>query len=70
MAAECQLSESLGEPKSSAIVRKDPFVGNVSKISPLPKGQSGPVQKGQLVFDACFETGESPALETVRPAGS
>lgn len=52
------------EPKCGAVVKKDPFVGNVSKVAPLPKGHSGPVQKGQLVFDACFESGESQAAQT------
>lgn len=56
----CQLLESQEEQKSSAIAKKDPFVGNVSKVAPLPKGQCGPVEKGQLVFDASFETGETP----------
>lgn len=54
-----QISESPDETKSAAVVKKDSFVGNVSKLAPLPKGQSGPAQKGQLVFDACFETGKS-----------
>ena len=54
-----QISESPDETKSAGVVKKDSFVGNVSKLAPLPKGQSGPAQKGQLVFDACFETGKS-----------
>ena len=57
----CQRVISPDDHKSqcSSIIRKDPFVGNVSKVAPLPKGHTGPVQKGQLVFDACFESGES-----------
>ncbi len=36
---------------------REPFVGNVSMCTPLPPYHSGPVRKGLLRFDACFETG-------------
>lgn len=38
---------------------KDPFVGNVSKISPHHGGSSKQsYKKGNLIFDACFEGGK------------
>ncbi len=38
---------------------KEPFVGNVSKISPHPRGSSKEsCKKGNLIFDACFEGGK------------
>ena len=36
---------------------KENFVGNVSNHVPLPSKHSGHLQKGHLVFDACFEGG-------------
>lgn len=36
----------------------EPVVGNVSKQCVLPPGFSGKPRKGNLVFDACFESGK------------
>ena len=38
---------------------KNPFVGNVSNVTPLPSEQSKGrgSKKGRLQFDACFEAG-------------
>lgn len=48
---------SEGSPSQSASPVKEPFVGNVSKCTPLPPNHSGTARKGHLQFDACFETG-------------
>ncbi len=48
---------SEASPAQTASPLKEPFVGNVSKCVPLPPEHSGAVQRGQLQFDACFETG-------------
>ena len=37
----------------------EPVVGNVSKYCVLPPSYSGKPKKGNLVFDACFESGKS-----------
>ena len=39
---------------------KEPFVGNVSRFTPLPADTDaeGPAKKGFLQFDACFEGGD------------
>ena len=37
----------------------EPVVGNVSKYCVLPPSFSGKPKKGNLVFDACFESGKS-----------
>lgn len=42
----------------------EPVVGNVSKQCVVPPGFSGKPRKGNLVFDACFESGE-PAFKIV-----
>lgn len=36
---------------------KGEFVGNISHYIPLPDCYKGPVSKGHLLFDACFEGG-------------
>ncbi|KAF6030990.1 AGBL4 [Bugula neritina] len=35
----------------------DPVVGNISKLCVVPPGFSGKPRKGNLIFDACFESG-------------
>lgn len=47
---QCEASKTK-EPPSEL------FVGNVHDSTPLPEGCEGPVEKGHLVFDACFEEG-------------
>ena len=39
----------------------EPFVGNVSKYTPLPPDYIGREKKGHLQYDACFECGELAA---------
>ncbi len=49
---------------ASASHLKEPFVGNVSKVSPHHGGSSKTSKKkGNLIFDACFEEGECVAKE-------
>ena len=48
-------SDPDGEPERASL--KNPFVGNVSKLIPLPPEHRGGVRKGRLQFDACFEGG-------------
>ncbi|XP_064386346.1 cytosolic carboxypeptidase 6-like isoform X2 [Halichondria panicea] len=45
---------------------KDPFVGNVSKISPHHGGSSKQsYKKGNLIFDACFEGGNLGRVDLI-----
>ena len=44
------------------MILKDPFVGNVSKLVPLPVDHKGPPMRGHLLFDACFEGGVASSL--------
>ena len=54
---------SVGKNQLSAdIKRGDKFVGNVSNYAPLPADFKGPLTKGNLVFNACFEAGEIVVL--------
>lgn len=46
--------------------RKDRFVGNVSNCIPLPEGFQGPVIRGNLIFNACFEGGKHVILILVK----
>ena len=50
-------SRSDGAEQVSESALKNPFVGNVSQFVPLPPEHSGPLKKGDLRFDACFEGG-------------
>ncbi|XP_043986164.1 cytosolic carboxypeptidase 6 isoform X1 [Gambusia affinis] len=36
---------------------EDALVGNVNKLTVSPPGYTGPLRKGHLIFDACFESG-------------
>ena len=46
------------KPAATASPLKEPFVGNVSKVSPHCVATSKDRRKkGHLVFDACFEGG-------------
>lgn len=47
------------EASSSSL--KEPFVGNVSRFTPLPPDADSEcsAEKGLLQFDACFEEGEN-----------
>uniref|UniRef100_A0A8C9RXK5 AGBL carboxypeptidase 4 n=1 Tax=Scleropages formosus TaxID=113540 RepID=A0A8C9RXK5_SCLFO len=36
---------------------EDALVGNVNKLLVIPQGYTGAPQKGHLIFDACFESG-------------
>lgn len=38
---------------------KEQFLGNISSYMPVPEGYKGPSVRGLLVFDACFESGQS-----------
>lgn len=49
--------ENLDSSGQDKVVLEDPFVGNVSKLVPLPVDHKGPPKKGYLIFDACFEGG-------------
>lgn len=49
-----------GAERASGGALKNPFVGNVSKVVPLPSEHRGGAKKGRLQFDACFEGGERP----------
>lgn len=42
---------------SSRSSDKPDFVGNISNYTALPEGYRGPLAKGHLIFDACFEGG-------------
>ncbi|MED6232632.1 hypothetical protein ATANTOWER_000323 [Ataeniobius toweri] len=35
---------------------EDALVGNVNKLTVSPPGYTGPLRKGHLIFDACFES--------------
>ena len=48
---------SLDTSSQAKVILKDPFVGNVSKLAPLPVDHKGPPMRGHLIFDACFEGG-------------
>jgi hypothetical protein len=52
-----QEEESLDTSSQAKVILKDPFVGNVSKLVPLPVDHKGPPMRGHLIFDACFEGG-------------
>ena len=53
---------------SHLYLSKEPFVGNVSKVSPHAGASSKEKsKKGDLVFDACFEGGEFVAMKPVLP---
>ena len=51
-------AESIDTNSQAKVILKDPFVGNVSKLVPLPVDHKGPPMRGHLLFDACFEGGE------------
>ena len=38
---------------------EEPVVGNLNKFAVVPPGHTGRPKKGHLIFDACFESGES-----------
>ncbi|XP_003388443.3 PREDICTED: cytosolic carboxypeptidase 6-like [Amphimedon queenslandica] len=44
---------------------KGDFVGNVSHYIPLPDCYKGPINKGHLLFDACFEGGNLGRVDYV-----
>ena len=52
-----QEEESLDTSSQAKVILKDPFVGNVSKLAPLPVDHKGPPMRGHLIFDSCFEGG-------------
>jgi hypothetical protein len=52
-----QEEESLDTSSQAKVILKDPFIGNVSKLVPLPVDHKGPPMRGHLIFDACFEGG-------------
>ena len=59
MAQQVDLESEAADAESQAkVLAKDPFVGNVSKLIPLPVDHKGPPMRGHLLFDACFEGGE------------
>ena len=57
-----QQGESLDTSSQAKVILKDPFVGNVSKLVPLPVDHKGPPMRGHLLFDACFEGGGANSL--------
>ena len=57
-----QERESLDTSSQAKVILKDPFVGNVSKLVPLPVDHKGPPMRGHLLFDACFEGGGAKSL--------
>ena len=58
-----EAEQESGDTSSQAkVVLKDPFVGNVSKLVPLPVDHKGPPMRGHLLFDACFEGGEPQSV--------
>ena len=57
-----QEGESLDTSSQAKVILKDPFVGNVSKLVPLPVDHKGPPMRGHLLFDACFEGGGAKSL--------
>ena len=52
-------SETDDGPPKLPLETKAQFIGNVSKLIPLPTSHTGGVRKGHLQFNACFECGES-----------
>ena len=50
--------EVIDTSSQAKVILKEPFVGNVSKLVPLPVDHKGPPMRGHLLFDACFEGGE------------
>ncbi len=69
-AAHCAELESLAASLSLASEShlKEPFVGNVSKVSPHHGGTSKrSKKKGYLIFDACFEEGLCLLLRSPSP---
>ena len=57
-----QEGESLDTSSQAKVILKDPFVGNVSKLIPLPVDHKGPPMRGHLLFNACFEGGGAKSL--------
>lgn len=58
--AVAELSPDKAIQKAVSSSKQEPFMGNVSKYTPVPsEGEEG-VRKGLLQFDACFEEGWLP----------
>ena len=63
---EAEGEEEAASGLSHLYLSKEPFVGNVSKVSPHAVTSSKEKsKKGDLVFDACFEGGECVAMKPV-----
>ena len=58
LANMAERSEVVDTSSQAKVLLKEPFVGNVSKLVPLPVDHKGPPMRGHLLFDACFEGGE------------
>ena len=58
-ASDSGLSTSFLTDSPRRSPEKGKFIGNVSSCVPLPEEYKGPVMKGHLIFDACYEGGLS-----------
>lgn len=57
VASDSGLSTSFLTDSPRTSPEKGKFIGNVSSCVPLPEEYKGPVMKGHLIFDACYEGG-------------
>ncbi|MGH0137274.1 UNVERIFIED_CONTAM: hypothetical protein FKN15_069598 [Acipenser sinensis] len=60
---EKKMEENVRDPDTgSEAGGEDSLVGNVSKLQVTPPGYTSLPRKGHLIFDACFESGESQTV--------